>query len=411
MPSLVQSNLLMAFRIPAYRWIWTSSVLASNGSMSYTLVQGWLILELTDSPLMVGLAPGLSGVASLIFSSLGGILADRLDRRKLVMASMVSQALVVLVVGVLTTADIIRIWHLLVAAVVMGTVRALQGPARSSLTYDMVGRDVMMNAMAGQFMALHGTSMIGPLVAGSLLASIGPGPLFLGVAALGLVAASLLLPLQRPPRSQRPAGSFWQNFREGIAYVANDRLIRTVMLTILLTESLGFPARTMFPVVVRDLLHAGPFVLGLLSTVWGIGGVTAAVLLSSLGNVRNKGWLFMASALGFGVLLVLFAFSRSIPLSLTLLFLAGAFAVTYDTMATTLLQLLADDRMRGRVMGLYQVVLSGVSMGGLLIGGLASAFGVTAAISINGAAVTLNAVRMMPVARQIAARTTSTSDR
>ena len=398
----------MAFRIPAYRWMWTSNVLATNASRGFDLTQGWLILELTNSPLMVGLAPGLSGGASLVLSPVAGILADRLDRRALVMATMIAQTLVILTLGLLTVTDRLAIWHILVAAVISGTDRAIQHPARASLIFDLVGREAMMNAMAGQFLAVHGTSIVGPLAAGVMLASIGAGPVFLAMSALIFVGTLLLVPIGTPSRTQRISGSFLQNFKEGVSFAINDRPIRTVMLTILLTESLGFPSRTMFPVVVRDVLHTGPFILGLLWTLWGIGGVISAVTLSSFGDVRNKGWLFMSGAFGLGFTLMLFAFSRSVPLSLALLFLAGAFAVVYDTMATTLLQLLAVDRMRGRVMGLYGMLISGVSLGALVLGAVANAFGVTAAIAGGGAAVSLNSLRVAPAARLIARRSRST---
>ncbi len=397
----------MAFRIPAYRWMWTSNVLATNASRAFDMTQGWLIFELTDSPLMVGLAAGLAGAANLTSSPVAGVLSDRLDRRMLVMASMAVQALVILVLGLLVVTDRIELWHIMAAALVSGMDRAFYGPVRASLVYDVVGREAMMNAMAGQFLAVHGTSAVGPLAAGALLATIGAGPVFLAVAALIVVATGLMVPIGKPPPPRGLSGSFLQNFRDGVNFAVRDRLIRTIMLTIVITETLSFPARTMFPVVAVDILHAGPFVLGLLWALWGVGGTISALTLSSLGNVRNKGWLFMSGAFGLGLMLLLFAFSRSILLSLALLFMAGVFAVIYDTMATTLLQLLAADRMRGRVMGLYGMLISGVSLGALLLGAAASAFGVTAAIASGGATVSLNSLRVGPVARLIAERSSS----
>ncbi|MBI2935364.1 MAG: MFS transporter, partial [Chloroflexi bacterium] len=270
--------------------------------------------------------------------------------------------------------------------------------------YDLVGREAVMNAKAGQFIAFHGASIFGPFAAGFLLGAFGFGPIFLGVSGLIFVASLLLLALPSLPKIARPAGSVWQNLREGLAFALHDRPIRTVILVVLFTESLGYSSRSMFPVVARDVLHAGPAVLGLLSALWGIGGLIGAIGISSFGYVRPKGWVFLGSAFGFGAFLLLFAFSRSLPLSLVLLLLAGGFGVIYDTMASTLLQTLAPDAMRGRVMGLYSFVVSGFSLGALVMGTVAKLWGVTAAIAGGGGIVSVNALQLIPVARLIGER-------
>jgi len=397
-------RLSLAFRIPGYRWIWGSSFFAASGFMTSTLVQGWLILELTDSPLMVGLAPALGGMVNMAVSPFGGVLADRLNRRSLLIFCQSLGAAIFLALGLLTAFDIIQLWHLLVASTLQGANQGLQQPARSSLMYDLVGRRAVMNAMAGQFMAFHGAGVIGSFVAGLLLASFGAGPVFLGVSGLVSLAAFLLTRLPNVPRTQTASGSFWGNLREGLGYTVHDKPIRAVMSVILLTETLGFSSRSMFPVVARDVLHAGPVVLGLLSTLWGVGGMVSSILLSAAGNIRPKGWVFMGSAVGFGALLVLFAVSRSVPLSLAAALLAGGCGVVYDTLANTLLQTLSPDVMRGRVMGLYSVLISGFSLGALVMGSLASLWGVTAAIAAGGGAVSLNALRAMPSARLVGER-------
>ena len=397
----------MAFRVPAYRWMWSSSFLAANGFISFMLAQGWLMLELTNSPLMVGLAPGLGGVAQMVASPIGGVLADRVSRRTMLVITQAATASAILVLGLLTIIDLVHVWHILVASIFHGLNRGLQGPARASLMYDLVGRRAVMNAMAGQFLAFHGASAIGPLGAGFLMASFGTGPVFLGVSAFLFVSALLLLPLPRLPRTLRRPDSFWQNLTEGVRFTLHDRAIRTVMWTILFTESLGFSSRSMFPVVARDLFDAGPIVLGLFSTFWGIGGIVTGITLSGLARIRSKGWVFMGAAFGFGLLLLLFSFSRSLPLSLALLLLAGGFGFTYDTMASTLIQTLAPEAMRGRVMGLYGILLSGFSIGALLMGAVANVLGVTTAIASGGAAVSVNALRVAPAARLIEDRSSA----
>ncbi|MBI4296990.1 MAG: MFS transporter [Chloroflexi bacterium] len=397
-------RLFPVFRIPAYRWMWGSSFLSSSGFISFTLVQGWLILDISGSPLMVGLAPALSGIASLAVSPWGGVLADRLDRRRVLIFCQLLSASILLCLGLLAITGLIQVWHILLLAPFQGINMGLQWPVRGSLMYDLVGRRAVMNAMAGQFLAFHGASVIGSFAAGFLLEAFGPGPVFLGVSGLMFLAAALLTRLPHTPRTPARAVSLWQDFQEGLGFALHDRPVRAVLGVILVTETLGFSSRAMLPVVARDLLHAGPSVLGLLSTLWAVGGVTATLGLSSIGHIRARGWVFIVAASGFGVLLLLFSFSRSLPLSLALLFLAGSFGAIYDTMDNTLLQTLSPDAMRGRVMGLYGVLTSGFSLGALLMGALASAFGVTTAIAAGGGAVSANALRAIPAARLIGER-------
>ncbi|MBI2935669.1 MAG: MFS transporter [Chloroflexi bacterium] len=397
-------NLSLAFRVPAYRWMWASSFFGANGFMSVMLAQGWLILELTNSPFMVGLAPGLGGAANMVFSPIGGVLADRLNRRMVLIASQATTALITLALGLLTVAHLVEVWHILLASVFQGFYRGLQGPARSSLMYDVVGREAVMNAMAGQFLAFHGASTLGPTAAGFLMAAFGPGLVFLIVSGLLFVSALALLPLPHFPRPRIASRSIWQDLREGVRFALHDRSVRTVLGVILFTEGLGFSARSMFPVVARDLLNAGPAVLGLLSTLWGVGGIVGAVTLSSLGDIRPKGWVFIGAACGFGACLLAFSFSRNVPLSLALLLLTGCFGTTYDTMATTLLQTLSPDAFRGRILGLYSLLISGVSLGALAMGTVANIWNVTAAIAGGGTAVTLNALRVVPSARFLGER-------
>ncbi|MBI2936278.1 MAG: MFS transporter [Chloroflexi bacterium] len=399
MTSTPKGRLFLAFRAPAYRWLWSSQFLDVNGLWSFMLAQGWLILELTDSPLMVGLAPGVSGVVNLVSSSFGGVLADRLNRRTLLIVCQGTVALIILALGLLTVTGLVQVWHILLAATLQGISRGLQGPVRNSLMYDVVGRQAVMHAMAGVFLAGNAAKVIGPLGAGFLIGAFGAGPVFLGVSGFLFLATLLLLPLPHPTRPLPTAGSLWENFAAGLSFALHDRPIRTVMWVIPFTEGLGFGSQTMFPVVARDMLHAGPVTLGLLSASWGIGAVVATIALSSLGFIKPKGWVFMGATFGFGLLLLAFSFSRLLPLSLALLFVVGGFGVTYDTMGSTLLQTMAPDTMRGRIMGLYGVATSGFSLGAFTLGAMANVWGVAVAIAIGGGVVSANVLRMAPVAR------------
>jgi len=374
--------------------------------MAYMLAQGWLLLQLTDSPLMVGLAPGLSGITNLFLSPLGGVLADRFNRRNILVIGHAALGAAMLALGALTLAGMIQVWHVLLVSSLQGVSRAIQGPARNSLMYDVVGRSALVNAMAGQFIAFHVASIVAAFPSGLIMAAFGPGPVIVGVGIFLVGAALLLLPLPQMSNSdsRQTSPPLWESFTQGLSFALHDRPIRAVLATILVTESLGYSSRSMFPIVARDVLLAGPAVLGLLATLWSVGGVIVAITLSGIGDMRSKGRVFVLSASAFGAMLLLFSFSRSLPLSLALLFLAGGFGVAYDTMATTLLQTLSPDYVRGRVMGLYSTLLSGLSIGALVMGALADVWGVTTAIAIGGGLVLLNALRMIPTSGLISAR-------
>ncbi|MBI4336826.1 MAG: MFS transporter [Chloroflexi bacterium] len=403
------SRALLAFRIPSYRWLWASSLTNALGFMTYGMGQGWLLLELTGSPFWVGLAPGIDGVTSLLVSPLGGLAADRWDRRKVVVLSHLATALVTATLGLLALLGVVEVWHVMLTASLQGAARSVRMPAQTSLTYDLVGRTTVLNAMAGQFMAMNLAAVIGPLAGGFMLSAVNPGYFFLGLGTVALLSSWLVLHIEKPPSSLRQRASAWKNLKEGAAFAVRDRPLRTVFLVVLVTESLGFSAISMLPVVVRQVLHADPSVLGFLISLWGLGGITSTLVLASLGQVKRQGWLFLAVTLCFGTSLVFFGLSRSAPLSFALFFVVGAAGASYDSLASTLVQTLSPDALRGRTTGFYGLLVSGVNIGGMGMGTVAQFFGVAVAIALGGGLVATNALRLIPTARIIAQRSTGAS--
>lgn len=397
------SGAFAALRVPGYRWVWGSTLLSAMGFMTYGMGQGWLLLQITGSPLWVGVAPGITGVVAVLLSPIGGVLADRVDRRNLLMAGQGTFAVGLLTLGVLVVTGQVQVWHVLAVAALLGVTRATQ-PARASLTYELVGSSGMQNAMAAQFAAMSGSGAVGPLAGGFVLATLGPGPLFLIIGSLGIVAVSLLSRVKAPARAAPPRSSVLANLKEGVGFAVRDRPIRAVLSLIVLTEICGFSVNSMLPVVVRDVLKADGKVLGLLASLWGIGGLLGTLTLATRGDVKRKGWLFVGSALTMGVALFLFSLSNSLPLSLGLLMIAGGGAALYDTMGNTLLQTLAPDALRGRVAGVYSLLLSGGSWGSLGMGAVAEFRGVAFAIGLGGCIVAANALRVLPMAAMMGHR-------
>jgi len=384
--------------VPGYGWLWLSTLTNSSIISVFLLAQGWLLLDMTGSAFMVGFGPGFFGGASLLSGLFAGVLADRVDRRNIVMAVQSSLAAAILLLAVLAVSDLIQVWHVLAVAGVVGLLWGCQGPSRSTLQFDLVGRERLVNAIATQFMAHHLSSVLGPLGAGFVLEYYGAGPLFFIVSGWLALGALCLTKVPRPARVTPAKGSVISNLLAGFSYIWHDKRSRTVFSVILITEGLGFSSVSMLPVVVRDNLHAGALVLGLLATFRGVGGMTAALIVSRFSDVKSKGWVFVCASFGFGASLVLFSFSREIPLSLALLVAVGACGVVYDTFGVTLLQSLSPEAMRGRVMGVYSSILSGINLGGFGMGSVAGALGVTWAIAGGGGIVALHALSRMPMA-------------
>ncbi len=401
---------LSAFRIPGYPYLWVNAMSGSIGFMTYSMGQGWLILELTDRPALVGLAPGITGVVMLLLGPLGGVLSDRGDRRTLLLLSHLCMGSLTAALGLLAIAgvpDVVRLGYVFGLSAVMGAVRAVQMPSRGGLTFDLVGPALIVNVVALQFLAVNLSGIIGPLAGGFVLAAWGPGPFFLIVGGITTLGATLLLFMRTPQRLSTTGGSFLTNLTEGLSYALRDRQVRAVLWVVMFTEMFGFGVLFMLPVVVSDVLHADARALGYLQAAFGAGGIVGTLAIATVGDVRSRGWVFMGSAFGFSVFVVAFALSHSLLVSLVLFGAAGAAGVVYDIMGNSLVQTMVPNAMRGRVLGLHSTLLSGVNLGSVAMGGLAELRGVSFAVGLLASFAAGNALRLIPVARGISARSLS----
>ena len=353
---------------------------------------------------MVGLGPGLGGMCNLIGSPFAGVLIDRLNRRTILMLSETIMGLSIMALGFLIVAGVLELWHIFVVSMIQGTMNGFLSPTRNTLMYDVVDRKSLVNAMAGQQMANNISSIAGPLAAGFIMNAYGPGPLFLIIGTIILLGTSLLMGVKGVKSTARKAKSFWLDFKDGVGFAVHDRPVRTVLWTVLITETLGFSSWTMYPVITRNVLDSGPIVLGLLSAVRGIGGMVGALSISSLGEIRIKGWALMVSTFTFGLFILLFAWSSNLPLSLMILFIVGISGSIYDVLVFSLLQTLAPDEMRGRIMGFQTFLVSGVFLGSMVMGAVASWLTVKWAVGAGGAVVSVNALNIWPNANAISER-------
>lgn len=393
-----------ALHAPGYPWLLTYSSISFLAGTTYMLGQGWLVLQLTNSPAMVGLAVGLGGGAHFLLSPLAGVLTDHLDRRRLLLATQLATAALNFALSLVLLLGEAHLWHLLLMSALLGACRGVTLPTRSALTYDLVGQRAILNAVTAQFTTLHIFGALGPLAGGLVLARWGATPFLLLVTITALLSALPLLCFKTPARARSSDARFVHSLRAGFDTVRRDRHLLSIVTLMLTTEGLGFAVTSMFPVMARDILGGDATLLGLMTALWSVGGLAASLALVTRGDVAYKGWLFVVAALLFGATLLAFSFSRSVPLSLMLLLCAGATGALYDIMVGTLFQVLAPDAIRGRVLAVQHALISFAQFGGFALGALAGVVGAPAAIAIATSFVTANAARYLPLASSLSLR-------
>lgn len=321
------------------------------------MASAWLMMELTRSPFYLGLLT-LCRIAPLFFFALlGGVVADRLDRRKVLLACFMGSAIVSTSLLVLARTGTIAPWHLLLAAVLNAAIKGVNHPARDALIPNLTPQREWMNAIALDTISVRAASIVAAPLAGSFMASFGTAPLF-GVSTVGLLLAIYWLMRINVPATHAGAEKHgaWQNLRIGLKYVVTDGLILCLVLVFALREFQFELGSTFLPFFADSILHSGPIGFGYLNMAQGIGGVAGLLGIATLGNYRYKGRLIILSGSLVGLLLIAFSFSQALLLSFLLLTAANASGTVFENVGRTALQGIIPDGMRGRVMSLREVI-------------------------------------------------------
>ena len=388
------------FANPGFRWLWASNAAASLGMSMEMLAQGWLVLETTGSAFWVGAVAGLQGVGQVGFGALGGVIADRFDRRYGLMISLFLRGCVALLLGLAVVTNNLSLGMILGAAFVQGILQAVNLPANNALIYDVAGRARLLNAIAARMMAFSLARIPGSLLAGLLISQAGVGWCYLVVAG-GMYAGTL--PLVRVPRGQRAVpsqASLWRTLEEGVRYALGNRRVGSLLLLSLLMEAFGFSFHIMLPVMARDVLEVGPTGLGILSAAWSVGALVSLFVLTALQEYRALGAFMAVTAAGAGLSLLLFALSPWFLLSVGLAALIGATLFAYDVTMASLLQLLSSDAMRGRVLGLYGLTFGFTPGGGFIAGVVATAMNPPFAVGMGGTIILVWVLRVWSSVRR-----------
>ncbi len=376
-------------RRPDFRWLSANMLLASIGMMGEVVVLGWLALELTDSPFLVGLAMGARALPLFFVGVPAGVLADRWPRHRLLMLTGAGQALITAALGAVVVLGALRLPQLLALTLASGTLRGIEHATRQSYAHDVVGGAGLVKGLAVLGLAMRGGWLVGSLGAGALIAGLGSGAAYLAVAVAYLASAVALLPVSAPPRAVAPdAGSIWRNIVGFVTLVRRDPMLLALMLLTAAAEVLGFSHQTLLPSLARDVLQTGPEGLGILNAARSVGGIVG-LLASMRGAAAGGGALFLAVTAGFGVSLIgLGAAPYVVGFAgvVLVLIVANALGALTDLLAQSLLQLTSPPHLRGRAGGAWVVAIGLAPLGQLQIGALGSLVGVSAALAASGLA-------------------------
>ncbi|MBC7228212.1 MAG: MFS transporter [Thermoflexales bacterium] len=380
-----------ALRYRNYRLWFVGQALSLMGTWMQSVAQGWVVYQITGSRFALGAISFASTIPTLFLMLPAGAVADRVSRRNLLIWTQTAMMLCAFILTALTATGVLQVWHVAVLAFALGVANSFDAPARQSLAVEMVeDRRDLMNAIALNSTMFNLGRVVGPAIGGVVLAALGPAWCFglNGISFLAVIGA--LLGMRLPPRSaSNPREPLVRQIAIGLRYVLSSAPVRTIVLLMAVSTLFGFSYSTLMPAYAVDVLRVGETGLGFLTTSVGIGALVSSLTVASLGHVRRKGRLLLAGSCLFPAALLGFAFSRSFPLSLALLAVAGFGFVLQNTTSNTVVQMLVPDHLRGRVMAVYTLTFFGtMPFGSLLVGSIAQVWGPTAGVAM-GAAVTL----------------------
>jgi len=379
---------LRALRHRNFQLFFSGQLISLIGTWMQTVAQAWLVYRLTQSSLLLGSVGFAGQFPVFMVAPIGGIVADRYNRQRVVIGTQTASMILAFILAVLTLTHRVQVWHIFVLAALLGVVNAFDIPGRQAFLVDMVGKDDLMNAIALNSSMFNGARIIGPAIAGILVAKIGEGWCFFANAVSYIAVIAGLLMMKLTPRVYKaPEGSPLSHIIEGFRWVRNTGPIRVLLLLLGLVSLVGMPYTVLMPVFADKILHSGAGGLGILMGATGVGAMLGALTLASRSGVRGLGRWVAFSCAGFGVSLILFAFSRNFWLSVAFLLPAGFSMMLQMSSSNTLIQAMVPDQLRGRVMSLYSMMFMGMAPFGALMGGAVSdRLGAPIAVGIGGIA-------------------------
>jgi len=389
-----------ALRHRNFQLFFGGQLISLIGTWMQTVAQSWLVYRLTGSGLLLGSVGFASQFPVFLIAPLGGIAADRMNRQRVVIATQTASMILAFILAALTLTHKVQVWHIFVLAALLGVVNAFDIPGRQSFLVDMVGKEDLMNAIALNSSMFNGARVIGPAVAGVLVARWGEAWCFFanGVSYVAVILGLMLMRVHAPGRVSAKT-SPWEHLVEGFQFANNTAPIRALLLLLGLVSITGMPYVVLMPIFADRILHKGgqelaSFIgshdlgavrLGILMGAAGVGALFGALTLAARSGVKGLGRWVAISCAGFGISLMLFALSKSFWLSVLLLLPAGYFIMLQMASSNTLIQVMVPDALRGRVMAIYSMMFMGMApLGSLLSGALSDSLGAPRTVAIGG---------------------------
>jgi MFS family permease len=375
-----------------FRVFWIGAFLSNVGTWMQAVAQGWLVLQLTDSSLWLGIDAFMATAPGFFLTLAGGVFADLVDRRRLLLYTQIVAGLAALALATLVWTNHINIWMILGFSLITGCCMALAAPSYQAMTFDLVGREDLANAVALNSAQFQLSRVAGPMLAGFGFKFFGLAGCFY-LNGLSFVAVVIALRMVRFDETRKALSShsvkdrraLWQDLINGFQYVRRRPRVSSLLIMAAVTSLFGAPYLTLIPIFARDIFHLGASGLAWMMGMAGAGAFCGALFLTYLGDFRRKGWFLLGGAFGFGVFLIAFAYANTLWLSLTCLFGVGFTVVIAVALTNTLLQQLVTDEMRGRVMSMFILSFIGtMPFGNLLAGIFAHRFGAPATLTGGG---------------------------
>ena len=393
-----------AFQYRDFRLMWFGACTSSIGTWMQIVAQGWLIYRLSHSAKLLALDQFLAGIPIFLFSLIGGVVADRAERRKILLVSQYVQMASAAILTALVAAGLVHVWQILCLSFVSGLAQAFGGPAYQALIPTLVDREDMPNAIALNSIQFNLAVTVGPALAGITLARLGEKWCF------GLNAVSFLAPVISltmitarflPPSTNE---SMFKSLGQGIRFLRKQGSMEALIVLAFCMTALSMPMRTYIPVFVKDIFQRGPETYGNLLSLMGVGSICGSLAVAGKGNIRNKGRFALLMLICLGIGIAGFSVSKVLPVSYAMLLLVGASMMAVFATVTSLVQLITTNEMRGRVMSVYNCAFrGGMPMGNLATGWLVPRFTVPVVLGTNGLLLVLLALYFLLVQRRVAA--------
>ncbi len=374
MPDLKLSQTFSSLQHPNFRLWFSGQIVSLIGTWMQATAQGYLVYELTESPIMLGVVGFANGIPVWLFSLFAGTIADRISRRKMLMITQGSMMVLAFILAALTFTGVVQAWHIIILALLLGTANAFDAPGRQSFVVDLVPRKDLTNAIALNSSVFNLGTIIGPSVAGLVYAWLGPGWCFTinGVSFIAVLLALALMKIVVKPPAQTAQRSMIHNLTEGLRFSFRDENIRVMLIMLTASAVFGFGLLSLMPAWATHVLGGDVKTNGLLLSARGVGSLIGALMIAYLGARIIRGKLWTVGSLVMPVALILFALFRVLPVSLLMLVVMGWSLMSVVNLTNALIQTHIPDELRGRVMSVYILLFQGgFPIGSLLAGWLA----------------------------------------